>query len=680
MQTIPFTLFLLSDAEPGSGQGSQLVDSFLTKDHNRHPVVRASHLKGLMRQRLRDIALPLVGKDDINKADELVQAVFGRMGSGGDDGASSRIQLCDLGVDGDAQTLTVTRTALNDLGTVAGLSLRTVEALSCGTVLNGTLHLDSVPGSVVDTAARLALCAVEAIGGGRNRGGGVCNITISGDDRYPGTLLKELMEGIKRDGIPEPLTITTAAQATTLNPQDAPVWLRLIFRAGSPVCCPETPVVGNNVIRSGIQIPASAVQGAILHRLSRVNDALASACFADKRFRAWPLLPASPDTGDQALPIPFYCSMTHRMSKLPIDQEKNKYLFKDASIAPYNWSEVPNGAPLKATGGVLLRSSDGGVQLWRAAAIPRVLSAHGVHRDGIGERNLFTVEAVAPLSWCGLVAMPSEAAATLQQSLSKDPRMVFGKARSVRGDGTLEVQVLQDNALDPPPLANDMTGRVFVVQSPLAIPDEIQMIRCENVLADLVASSGWGTVRECHATAAVRFGWNRHGLGSSAGRNKRLRAIRCILPGSVVVLENPLADTRGKLLQGIGEGRRGGYGALLPHPGIADKAFLPSHTITVKRSTDDVGKVGLNLWRKATSRGPTPAQIASLMGRLKQDKVKTVRYLDTQLSRPERIYRRWKNIINDTRDLIDENSVDHALGALRVWQDLAIVHRSKEVR
>lgn len=681
-QQIPFTIHLISDAEPGSGFGNQLVNGILTRDHRGRPVVRASHVKGLMRERLRQIWWPVFSPRDAAQADAVEQAVFGAEGAGGDDGAASRVQLMDLVVQGEATPLTVTRTALGELGTVRGTSLRTDEALPCGTPLAGTLLVEAEPGSVVDLAARLALCAVEAIGGGRNRGCGACRVELLGEDRTPGKLLLALAARFAEEGVPRLHTFGPAARACQLNAEDVAVWARLQFSAESPVCCPETPVVGNNIIRSGLQIPASAVQGAILHRLSRLDDALASACYADERFRAWPLLPAAGHGHQGAVPQPTLCSLTHRMSKLA--NEAGEHDFEDASIRPYDWREVAAGSPLKATGGALLRDAADHVSVWRGADIPRSLSAHGVHRDGQGDRNLFTVEAVAPLTWSGLVALPAEAAAALEQSLADDPHVAFGKARSVRGSGRLELQVVSPADLSAPPLADDMTGKVLVVQSPVAIPDDAPVGSCEELLAGLVQDAGWGEVKECHGAAGVRFGWNRHGLGSRGTQGNRLRAVRCILPGSVVVLERPPEGLLQRLLEGVGGGRRAGFGGLLPHPGIAISLLQPAPERVQLSSKDRAGKVGLDLWRQATARGagPAPSQISALAERLRQDPATALDHLTRQRKRSERHYRPWKNVIDEVKALIngskDEVGREAAVKALRVWQDLSIIHRNRD--
>ena len=680
-QQIPFTIHLISDAEPGSGFGNQLVNGILTRDHRGRPVVRASHVKGLMRERLRQIWWPVFSPRDAAQADAVEQAVFGAEGAGGDDGAASRVQLMDLVVQGEATPLTVTRTALGELGTVRGTSLRTDEALPCGTPLAGTLLVEAEPGSVVDLAARLALCAVEAIGGGRNRGCGACRVELLGEDRTPGKLLLALAARFAEEGVPRLHTFGPAARACQLNAEDVAVWARLQFSAESPVCCPETPVVGNNIIRSGLQIPASAVQGAILHRLSRLDDALASACYADERFRAWPLLPAARDDHSGPVPEVVFCSLTHKMSKLAINEDGD-HDFEDESIRPYDWHEAADGSPLKATCGVLLRTRDGEVSVWRGSDIPRSLSAHGVHMDGEGDRNLFTVEAIAPLTWSGLVALPAEAARVLEQSLADDPRVAFGKARSVRGAGKLKLTRMPPNAIAAPPLGGDKDGKVFVVQSPLAIDDDVEVRSSEAAMAELMAAAGWGTVKECHAAAGVRFGWNRHGLGNKSGQANRLRAVRCILPGSVVVFDEAVISLPKRLLAGAGRGRREGFGALLPHPGIARSKHQPTPSRVCLSSKNEAGKAGLQLWEKATARGPTASQIAALAGRLAKSKEAALKHLATQKQRPERVYRRWRDVIDNTKVFVkacaDDASREQAVKALRVWQDLAIIHREEE--
>ena len=53
--TIPFTLVLQSDAEPGTGLGTEAVNDLVPRDSNGHAYLPATHLKGLLREHLATI-------------------------------------------------------------------------------------------------------------------------------------------------------------------------------------------------------------------------------------------------------------------------------------------------------------------------------------------------------------------------------------------------------------------------------------------------------------------------------------------------------------------------------------------------------------------------------------------------------------------------------------------------
>ena len=223
------------------------------------------------------------------------------------------------------------------------------------------------------------------------------------------------------------------------------VVLRLVFRWQSPVCCPEIPDK-TNVIAANFSIPASAVQGAILTRLNDEAPALATALFGSA-VPAWPLNPCwaacaddEQPPPDAELPVPIRVSLTHRAAKfsLPGTSPEKQFFDEAVDIEPYDWRQQPDCAPLKASDGVLLRQHDGRVLLWKASDMPHTVSAHGVHGDPGEEngRNLFTIDAMAPMIWQGLAVMPENAADRFVQSLKLDPLIVVGKKaeRSGRGD------------------------------------------------------------------------------------------------------------------------------------------------------------------------------------------------------------------------------------------------------
>jgi hypothetical protein len=690
MQTLSLTVTLLSDGEPGSGFGAELTNAWLPRDAQGRPCVPASHLKGLLRERLVALA-------ELRQWAHVVGVLLGERGRDGNDGRLGRLWLSDL-VAHAARPLTITRTAVGKLGAASATSLRTSEALPAGTCLQGTLRLDAPAGDPLDELLRLGLMSIEALGAGRTRGAGRCRIEIAGETRGPGEVLRQVDAALRAwQPAPRDVPVALAAAPRTSEPAR---WYSLVFEADSPVCCPELPLVETNVLRTGLAIPASAVQGALLTRLDRDHPALATRCLLDPRFRAWPLLPSA--RPGEALrggspPTAVRVDLAHRTSKLGGHEPA---AFCDAAVEPQPWNDLVASGPMKASDGVLRRWRDGHVELWRAQDMPRVVSAHGVHDqvdarqaqlDDRG-RTLFTVEALAPLVFTGLVALPAEAAEPLLAALANDPHVSFGKARSVRGAGRLCLTPLPNPAawLDWR-LPDPAHGRVFIAQSPLALPDDWEIGRAETAFERLAQQAGWGRVRlsdelatgsvaRTMATCGVRFGWNRHQLGTRAsGHAQRLRARRVILPGSVLVLEEPLDDLVQRLLVGLGDGREQGYGALLPHPGIAHASVCFEPELPRILSRDDAGRAGHVLWKAAGEHGPTPSQIGAIEQHVARAGRQAIARLQNLSQRPARVSQRWERV---SRPLIEMVEADPgaARRALRVWQDLAIAQREERHR
>lgn len=681
MKILSFIIELSSDAEIGSGRGGEVVNNTVTRDHKGRPVIRATHLKGLMRDQLQSMAANLGWEDG------LADLVFGREGREGDSGCPGGLRVGDALAEERAGVRTISRTCLTELGVAKDGSLRTTEAVKAGSRFRGALHLPDDAAPVVEVAARLALMSISAVGGGRTRGGGACRVEIEGESRSPGQLLKGIDQEVHKGipNIPEPEVPNSSELESTLPA----VLLRLVFRADGPVCCPETPVVGN-VIRSGMGIPPSAVQGAVLTLLSGDDPSLAQAVFEDRRTRFWPLLPCAAQGAGGELPIPVRVDLSHRMSKLP-DEETKEHTFRDPAIDSYNWREASRGSPLKGADGVLLRNGNLPVKLWRDRDMPWLLTSHSVHHGG---RNLFTVESQAPMVYSGWVALPREAADALRSRLENSDYVAFGKARTVRGGGRLSAKPCEFSAA----LA-DWNARVFVLQSPASIPDEWDMksVSAEKRLAELVEKS-WGvkvadnTRREgmvsltSMAQCGVRFGWSRHGTGGQqVGDTRRLRARRVFLPGSVFVLEEAHSNMAELLSRGLGldqdgdvDGRQQGFGAVLPHPGLADKRrTIPVECIEIESTDKDATKLALKWFDKTKGGGgPSPSQISAVAERICGDDGKgALAFLSRQKEdRPARVWERWKPVWEDVKAQINADARTAARG-LRIWQDLAVANR-----
>ena len=695
MTTYNFILTLTSDAEPSSGLGTELVNDLVPRDHRNQPYIPAAHLKGLMRENLLDL---LGALKPFKEAEKIVDAIFGTPGLGGRDGNDGLFSIDNASLKGKAQTAHIARTALNDGGTASDTSLRVTECIPVGTVFKGKIHIQAAPDAWQSLAIRLALLSVMTIGGGRTRGAGACHIETDAGQESPGVLLGKLLPLLK-DDIIQPVE-RQMGEVRTLAPETR--FLRLVFEAEAPVCCPETPVVGTNLLKSDFSIPASAVQGALLTRLDASDHDLATSLFEAANFRVWPLLPVT----DAAAQVPVRVSQTHKISKLP-DKTTGEYEFLDLFLHVKPWHETDSHSPLKGVDGVLLTQADREIELLRSGDLPRVLTSHGVHNDYSapkngseprnsgnqkGEnssRNLFTVESIAPTTFVGLVALPTDACETLMKVFAENNRVSLGKSRTVRGGGKLTLKEIAPESAIPRQSEAAWKNRTFIVQSPVAIPAELKRdgANIESLLIEIVEAAGWGEVEEASAAAGVRFGWNRHLKGG------RQEAVAVILPGSVFKLQQPLSAESlvTRLVAGLGGHRERGYGAVLPHPGEARRLAVSGgrkDTQVVFRSTGNSSRKGYDLWKKAGD-DLSASQIASLMTEIVQGKEQASTYLTNQVfQRPKVISDKW---LQDGRllttngnnqitggplwDVVQGDS-DEALKILKVWRDLAVAGKS----
>jgi CRISPR/Cas system CSM-associated protein Csm3 (group 7 of RAMP superfamily) len=672
MTTLHYTLTLVSDAEPASGFGTELLNDLVPRDSTGTPVIPASHLKGLMRENFQLLAESWL---NMRQANKLTDAVFGRPGNQGDDGTEAMFRLSDAKSSGNAKIIQIARTKLNNHGTAEDKSLRIAEAIAVGSTFSGTLTLDAAANAWQDLAVRLALLSVMSIGGGRNRGAGACRIESNASQEMPGSLLLQLKD------IATPTFVDALEERSRKIDSGGKmlsaetVFVKLTFTATAPICCPETPATrGNNVLKSGFDIPASAVQGALLTKLDARDHTLASALFESTNFRCWPLLPVA-----DIAQFPVLISQTHKISKLP--NINGKYDFLDLFLHEKPWQEMPAAAPLKGVDGVLLTQSDLPVKLLRSADIPRLWTAHSVHNSGgEQERNLFTVESVAPTTFVGIVALPKDAVAPLVTALKTSPKVSLGKARSVRGGGELKIE-LMTNGFIPPRTEDRWKNRIFILQSPVVVPESLRStgMSAESVLISIVEHSGWGIVDEASASLGVKFGWNRHKNSEnrsacSTGKN-RLSAVPVILPGSVFKLKTPLADTDilAKLIVGIGSLKERGYGAVLPHPGEAAKRHDPSVKNNVFPKGKDTSREGYTLWDAAKG-NISPSQISALATAVAIGK--GLEYLERQRTdRPKAIWDKWQPLFEQVKTQISKPKED-ALAILEVWRNLAIADKT----
>ena len=668
MPEIRFTLSLTSDAEPGTGLGTKLINDLVPRDERGRAYFPASHLKGVAREEFRQIASAL------GWGDALEAAVFGRATDNSLDefDGAARFGACrpaSAGSPGGDLQL-ISRTALSDHGTAQDGALRTVEAIRAGTRFEGCVVVADSDAAILD-AVRLSLLSIAAIGGNRNRGAGRCAVTLVDEPALePSTVLRRL-DGGARDF--RPVTRALADMSGARGLDGATTLLELTFAATDPVCCPVVPLTGTNSIGGGFAIPASAVQGALLHLLNAEDPGLATSVFASSAFRAWPLLPVALSGEDAGKRRATWTSLTHRMSKASGGFEAPPPFFRDRMIEPYDAREVPSGAPLKGADGVLLHDGSS-VALWKSSDMPRRLTAHvNLQND---EPLLYSVEAMAPAVYRGWLAIPTAAAAKLLAAIERQPIASFGRSKTVRGSGRLSARSVDASALVP---AGAEQGRVFVLQSPVLVPrawvdgsEEPQ--HGGALLQRLVEESGIGRCEAAEASIEFRFGWNRHGQGSRVAGTKRLGAEPVFAPGSIFSLANPASDPTGFLLRGIGSGRERGFGAVLPHPGIARALHRGAAALPVLRSRDSAGRIVMELVELSATSGLSASTISQL-ARLAGGGPKAIEeFLERQKQRQTKHWKRWETVIERVKSIARDTSIsdETRVRIFRAWVDSTV--------
>jgi len=675
---IKFTIELNSDAELGSGLGGETVNSYVTRDSAGRPVIHASHVKGLIRQALVEILAGL-GWDPA-----LVDGTLGSPGwrpllegttkqlliSGSQSPFSFRDALWDEDQDPSAGAFRlISRTALDPAtGTVQSHSLRTTEAVIAGSKFRGTVY--GTGSEIQESMLRMGLLSLRAVGASRNRGAGRCTVTIDNETRTPGAILLQV------DGLRAAPEVVVAQPSQHIPASECPgtsvAWFDIVFVAESGVLCPEMPET-LNVLRAGVAIPASAVQGVVLHAINRLDPDRASRCFEDPRFRAWPLHPCAEIASEiAALPWPVRVSLTHKTAKI-ISTPSLHNDFEDEAVEAIDWTKRPSDAPiLKNSDGLLLRS-DNRVHLWKSGDIPRVFSTHAVHSDPVtpGGRNVYSIEAIAPLVWRGMLSCPAELAQIVTQALD-GAEVSFGKARSVRGMGRLTLR----QVASPTEIAISQDGpAVLIAQAPLLLEDRpapMQTVasELESVARAWAEQCGLGAVEAVWAGAGLRFGWNRHGQAGAAAHG-RTRASRVVLPGAVIRLKQVVDASRleAALLLGIGGGRERGYGCLLPHPGKAQDLYRRS-VVPIRLSPSRHGeaiRLGLKL---ATGTSLSASQVSTLLGHLRISRSRADDFLRQQKARGPRYWSTWERSFTELKGWTADPAA--AIVSLEVARDILV--------
>ena len=151
--------------------------------------------------------------------------------------------------------------------------------------------------------------------------------------------------------------------------------------------------------------------------------------------------------------------------------------------------------------------------------MPHTVTTHGVLSDPRTPdgRNLFTLDAMIPMIWRGLVVMPEEAAERLRAMLRDRPVVAIGKGRSVRvGRPSGRPRGRHSGGM-----RTGTAHTVLVVQSPLLLSDvPIDGMAAEEEL--MAVAIAWARMHDLPApkpqgtwaNVGILFGWNRHASGA----------------------------------------------------------------------------------------------------------------------------------------------------------------------
>jgi CRISPR/Cas system CSM-associated protein Csm3 (group 7 of RAMP superfamily) len=745
MNNLNFRIRLCADAELGTGLGGELVNNFLPRDALNMPHIPASHIKGLMRAALREIATPLRDlwepcfKKDSRPSEEWPSPLLRRVFDPNGDDVSAvplpSLSVSDASLQGpkflrngsvdrvavSELISTVTRTQLSAHGIAEAMSLRTTEALATGSEFFGRLEIPFSSGTVEHLAAQLALLSISAVGGSRNRGGQcVVDLVNGATAQRLSALLQQLNQALQSNRFHEPAPDfqrrhSTASSKPSINCE----LVELLFVADSPICIPEHPCKSNAIV-SGFSIPASAVQGMLLTHINTYDPELASQLFEHPGFRCWPLQPCGDPAdsevsrvatvlsqtqarqgGDRAaklsdltdvfntLPHAVRVSLSHRAAKLSTGRLDD---FFEQAFGPreraYDWMTKAPGAPLKAVDGVLL-ATENKVRLWSARAMRRHLTSHGViegsqRGDSPTRRNLFSVEAMAPLIWRGMVSLPENVTQRLLKSIDAQLHFHIGKAKSVRGRGRLYGRKLPSESLLFEGASSQPT--VLILQSPTAIPEDVHRamqkdcLSAEDVL-EQVATQWLRThnlpplaPQPCSwASVGLQFGWNRHRRGLQS-------ALPVLQPGSILVLEsrsNPealqkaiMAGFRLEASKDDAMYRQRGLGAIAVHPGMTEAFYEPggADIPALPKSEMQLAMQSVLAWKKAPYL-PSASQIRAIEQRL-PNVAAALHHLEKQIKQRAVTRHTWEPIHKSVRELITE-SPNQAKWALDALADIA---------
>ena len=251
------TAEFLSDAHLGSGTGGGGIDALVARDRLGRPVIRSSHVEGV----LRDAARRLRGDEEADK-------FFGRPG-----GERQRAVFTSLYAKSNPVSRIWRSTARESFDNRAPKddTLRVVEYVPKGTTFVGAVEL---PASQLDTLKRLVQ-EVDALGGGRSTGAGRVKLSLS-------------------------------EAASTSRKSGAPTGrLLLLLKNRDPLCITAT-ATPDNLIPSLAFVPGRTLLGAVAAWLIAEGDRHTAS-----------LLTSGKVSVSDALPLPFSPSRLEEVEVLP---------------------------------------------------------------------------------------------------------------------------------------------------------------------------------------------------------------------------------------------------------------------------------------------------------------------------------------------------------------------------
>lgn len=264
----------VEDLHTGAGTGSGDIDALVLRDRHGEPVIRASHLKGLLRE-AGDELIGLGQMDQSHLDDLLGHDVFDRKPSGGGVPRRGALRMTSLRVPKDQRaSVLVWGSSAREINSrrPRGDTLRYFEHVAAGTKFEAELRLGN---PALRPLLQRLLRRIDRIGGDRNRGAGLVRVSWQPPQKTPKTTKKP--EKVPPSGAPEVSRLRAgfiprdldSATAEAIAPEHKKLTavlgttLRLVLRNREPLCLPATGHPGS-LIRSHSFIRGQALRGALM--------------------------------------------------------------------------------------------------------------------------------------------------------------------------------------------------------------------------------------------------------------------------------------------------------------------------------------------------------------------------------------------------------------------------------